>query len=597
MGYCILSNAQILRFTFEGTNLEDQNEVTIDSVWIQNKKNASDTVILGNELLINLTGITEKEPNPNHFISSYPNPFTGKINIFIQSAYQANLSLSAYSVDGRVISSWQGKLLTGENKFVFQSSVEGLIFIVACTNKYNLISRIICQEKDKQSSINYIGIDKANSFKIEKRKSALIGSGAFCFQLGDSLTYTAYHGNVPSIELKDIAEVRKNYICVFDFGDFFTTANFSSDTTTINQGDSVYFFDLSTNSPVSWFWTFGDGASSKDQNPLHEYHQPGQFSVSLLVKNKYNSDSLRLSNLITVNSLSPISDFSVYNNETQQGVENLFVDLSLNSPTEWLWDFGDNESSNLQNPFHRYTTQGTYTVILTVSNKYGSDTKTKTNYITVNLVDSVDFVKDFDGNTYKTVTIGTQTWMAENLKVTHYPWGKAIPLVKNDNEWASLSDNNTDEAYCYYNNDSTVSMGALYTYAAAKDACPAGWHLPTEREVMVTFPSDGEWTTLKNYISLNGYNGTEGKALKASSGWNSNGSGADIYSFSALPGGSRSYDLGKFSGVGFSGFWWSNTEFDSFLVVSELLTYNNNNMEHAGCPKSNGYSVRCIKDY
>jgi uncharacterized protein (TIGR02145 family) len=132
--------------------------------------------------------------------------------------------------------------------------------------------------------------------------------------------------------------------------------------------------------------------------------------------------------------------------------------------------------------------------------------------------------------------------MAENLKTTHYPNGNVIPLVTDNTTWGNLGDNNTDDAYCYYNNNANNeadTYGALYTYAAAKDACPTGWHLP----------SDAEWTTLKNYISAEGHNGIEGTTLKAIAGWNNNGNGTNNYDFSALPGGHRArHRLGSANG-------------------------------------------------
>ena len=187
--------------------------------------------------------------------------------------------------------------------------------------------------------------------------------------------------------------------------------------------------------------------------------------------------------------------------------------------------------------------------------------------------------------TYKIVTIGTQTWMAENLKTTHYPDGTAIPLVIDNTAWANLGDNNTDDAYCYYDNNSNSEYGALYTYAAALNVCPTGWHLP----------SDEEWTTLESYISNDGHGGTEGTALKATSGWNENGNGTNDYGFSALPGGYRCFD-GTFYGVGNGGLWWSSTEGSSSGAYYRFLNYHNGSVGLGSNDKTNGFSVRCIKD-
>jgi len=190
-------------------------------------------------------------------------------------------------------------------------------------------------------------------------------------------------------------------------------------------------------------------------------------------------------------------------------------------------------------------------------------------------------VTDYDGNIYKTVTIGNQEWMAENLEVSHYPDGTAIPHIARY-EWGNLEDNNTDDAYYKEN---FYKYGALYTYAAAKNACPTGWHLP----------SDEEWTELEDYITNDGYSGLEGKSLKCLIGWMFDGNGTDIYGFSALPGGILNCE-GYFNNLDYSGTWWSITEsnnktaYTRYLSSISLEIYRDNNN------KSNGFNVRCVKD-
>lgn len=214
---------------------------------------------------------------------------------------------------------------------------------------------------------------------------------------------------------------------------------------------------------------------------------------------------------------------------------------------------------------------------------------------------------DYDGNTYETVELGNQIWMANNLKVTHYPNGSAIPFLTDNAAWANLGDNNTDDAYCYYNNDSNSEYGALYTYAAALNVCPTGWHLP----------SYAEWSELENYLAENGYNydsSTGGsidkiaKAMATSSGWSSSSvTGAvgnsdyptkrNASGFSALPGGYRYYYNGTFSNAGEDGRWWSSTESTSSIYAyRRALNYNLTYVGLSHSDKSFGFSVRCIKD-
>lgn len=212
---------------------------------------------------------------------------------------------------------------------------------------------------------------------------------------------------------------------------------------------------------------------------------------------------------------------------------------------------------------------------------------------------------DADGNNYKVVKIGTQTWMAENLKTTKYNDGISIPNVTDNTAWGNL----LTPAYCWYNNDTTIyknTYGALYNWYTVNTAklAPIGWHVPT----------DAEWTTLENYLMANGYNydGTTtgnkyAKSLAATTNWTTNTSigviGNDLSKnnssgFSALPGGSRSYG-GTFFGVGGSGYWWSATkDYFSGLAGFRCMGYSISYVSgyDAYYSKAYGFSVRCVRD-
>lgn len=214
-----------------------------------------------------------------------------------------------------------------------------------------------------------------------------------------------------------------------------------------------------------------------------------------------------------------------------------------------------------------------------------------------------EYVFDYDGNVYGIVQIGNQIWMAANLKTTHYADGTAISLVTDNTVWADLVDNNTDDAYCYYNNNSSGeadTYGALYTWAAAMNgaasstanpsgiqgACPDGWHLP----------SDAEWTEMDNFIASDGHSDQEGATLKSTTGWNSDGNGTNIYGFDALPGGIRLRDTGSFFGEGDIIYYLSSTETDSELIYHRNLSYTNSVLGRGNYYKSGGFYIRCIKD-
>ena len=147
---------------------------------------------------------------------------------------------------------------------------------------------------------------------------------------------------------------------------------------------TVHFTDLSTNNPTSWDWTFGDGGSSQQQNPSHEYTSAANYTVSLQACNSAGCDTETKPNYISVSEgQPPVADFLGDPTSGNAPLTVDFTDLSTNDPTSWDWTFGDGGSSQDQNPSHQYTGENQYTVSLTAANAYGQDTETKPNYITV----------------------------------------------------------------------------------------------------------------------------------------------------------------------------------------------------------------------
>lgn len=195
-------------------------------------------------------------------------------------------------------------------------------------------------------------------------------------------------------------------------------------------------------------------------------------------------------------------------------------------------------------------------------------------------------VTDIDGNGYSTVTIGTQIWMAENLKTTKYNDGTVIPLVTDEGAWAELI---TPGISWYDNNiDNKNTYGALYNWFTVNTGklCPTGWHVP----------SDAEWTTLTTY--LGGQSVAGGKLMETGrSHWKSPNSGATNTSgFTALPGGTRYSQDGSFHYLGEHGFWWSFTEASASHAWFRSIYSNGSSIDPGNVPKHNGFSVRCLGD-
>ena len=147
---------------------------------------------------------------------------------------------------------------------------------------------------------------------------------------------------------------------------------------------TVQFTDASTGSPTTWNWTFGDGNTSTLEDPSYTYTTDGTYDVSLTETNDIGSNTTTLTGYIVVGTTGvPAADFSASATSGTAPLVVSFTDMSTGSPTTWAWDFGDGTSGADANPFHTYTTAGTYTVSLIATNAAGSNTAVKSDYITI----------------------------------------------------------------------------------------------------------------------------------------------------------------------------------------------------------------------
>jgi len=169
--------------------------------------------------------------------------------------------------------------------------------------------------------------------------------------------------------------------------------DFIADKTTVGVGRVVTFTDLSSNSPTSWVWDFGDGSTGTGAKPDHVYRTTGVYDVTLTASNPDLTTSRTKNQYITVLNI-PRADFSADKTRGGAPMDVNFIDQSSGSPASWKWDFGDGSTSTEQNPVHQYTTLGSYTVTLTVSNANGQDTTAKTAYIVTTLAPVAEFKAD-----------------------------------------------------------------------------------------------------------------------------------------------------------------------------------------------------------
>jgi len=363
------------------------------------------------------------------------------------------------------------------------------------------------------------------------------------------------------------------------------TAEFTSDTANIAEGEMINFEDQSSGAIDTWSWKLGDGNTSSTQNPSHTYSSAGTYTVELTVSNDYGGDTETKTNYITVGR-APTANFTADQTAITPDGSVQFTDESTGNPTTWSWDFGYGSNSNEQNPSHTYSWEGTYTVELIVSNDYGADTLTKTDYITVC---PESFTDARDGQTYEVAPIDNQCWMAENL---NYDAG--------------------GDSWCFNNFSSHCNTyGRLYDWDAVmqgesssnsnpsgvQGVCPEGWHVP----------SDEEWKELEMQLGMSqseaentGYRGTnEGSKLAGNASLWDDGeleSNSEFGSsgFTALPGGRR-YDSGPFTDFGAYGYWWSSTEGSFDQPWHRSLDDSHSNVYRSSQYKEYGFSVRCVK--
>ena len=195
-------------------------------------------------------------------------------------------------------------------------------------------------------------------------------------------------------------------------------------------------------------------------------------------------------------------------------------------------------------------------------------------------------VTDHQGKNYKTVKIGNQTWMSENLDAGTFRNGEPITEATSAEEWKKMGIEGKP-AWCYYgfNAESGAQYGKLYNWYAVNDArglAPKGWHVPT----------DEEWTQLTEFL---GGHQTAGIKTKNITGWKDNGNGNNSSGFAGLPGGYCNA-FGAFFNESNSGYWWSSTENGKSYAWYRVLTYSYKDMYRDDYYEQHGLSVRCLRD-
>jgi uncharacterized protein (TIGR02145 family) len=252
---------------------------------------------------------------------------------------------------------------------------------------------------------------------------------------------------------------------------------------------------------------------------------------------------------------------------------NLFLSGLLPNTTYYIRAYATNDSG---------TSFGDQLVFTTLTEGAGNDhLNASLNYGTVS---------DIDGNSYPTIVIGSQEWMAENLRTTKFANGESIALVSNALQWEYC----TAPAWVYPQNNSALNLpyGKLYNFYAVQDprnVCPTGWHIP----------SQSEWETLVSYLDPTGNSmaNNAGDKLKSVgiNYWNSPNIGTNESGFSAIGAPDRD-DMGNFNDLGVWGSWWTNTVSNPDYVYYRYANYGSELMGESIAAVKSGASVRCLRD-
>ena len=363
-------------------------------------------------------------------------------NIYVMDLRQ----IQKFDSKGNLVTSWHSPGLKGANLAVDSS---GYVYITAP-------GLGVVQSYDRVSKYD------GNGNIIAQWGGQGSGNGYFVSAKGVAIDSS---GNVY------VADSVNN--CIQKFAPSKTVAKFTSNVITGNAPLTVQFTDQSTGTPTSWAWDFGDGATSNIHNPTHIYSTAGNYTVTLTAVNGADSNKVTKSNYITVtNPPQPlIAAFSATPKSGNAPLNVAFTDLSSGSPTSWLWNFGDGTISNIQNPTHTYTVAGIYTVTLTATNGAGSNTATKSKYITVTSPTPVLKINDLVADvTSGYAPLGVHFTSYVSGSPTSYYWVFEPTTSSDWNSHHAVTATHTFKQYGAYSITLTVTDAAGHTDTMTKQA-------------------------------------------------------------------------------------------------------------------------------
>jgi PKD repeat protein len=284
------------------------------------------------------------------------NGSTGSATLFgydLTGGYQ--LSVSANFISNETFSIIFNKTSAGNEYYITYSTANNILRLCKQVNgNESLLGQISISNYSGTIELTIIGGIITCTYE-----GTTIYTGSFTDTIVDGITFMGGSGSNISTPISISNVTLDTY-----------SGSPTSSFTVVKDNLTATFTDTSTNTPTIWAWDFGDGTTSILQNPIHIYEEEGTYTVSLISTNSAGS-SIAYTQSVTVTApivITPVSSFT----ELTTSLMTVFTDTSINSPTSWLWDFGDGITSTLQNPSHAYTIAGTYTVSLISTNSAGS---------------------------------------------------------------------------------------------------------------------------------------------------------------------------------------------------------------------------------
>ncbi len=322
-------------------------------------------------------GLTDKGKGTGEFTSELTD-LTPNTTYYVR-AYATNTAGTAYSEQKGFTTEGDVAIVITAEVSIIKSAIAKSGGNVIDNGDVPVTSRGVVWSKSEKPTVN----------ENEGMTYAGVGTGIFISELTNLSSNTSYY--LRAYATNGAGTAYGNQV-------EFTTkaalhAKFIADKTKIPSGTTVQFTDESEGNPESWSWDFGDGNTSSEEEPSHTYASEGSYTVELTVSNECGEDTEMKTDYIDVGK-SPRADFSAEKRKIQPGTNVHFLDDSEGNPCSWNWDFGDGNTGSEENPFHTYFSEGSYTVELTVSNEYGEDTETKTNYIGVGSAPRANFSVD-----------------------------------------------------------------------------------------------------------------------------------------------------------------------------------------------------------